>query len=144
LEAIAEAEADEFRVGEDLSLTDTRYASPLLRAPAGRQQAAIEHAEDIRWLAEQLVRTDTLIGERLTAKAAELERIQFEDTGDGDSDETIQAVDFNTKSDVPLGVVVLCEPGPRGGPWGFDCHVFYPDGTADMYPSDDDESGGYP
>jgi hypothetical protein len=140
LNAIAEAEDEGFKVGEDLSITDTRRRDAY--NVGARYRAATEHAEFIRWHAEQLVQTDTLIGDRLSTKAAELERIQFEGTGDGD--ETIQAVDFNRKPDIPEGIVVLCEPGPRGGPWAFDCHVFYPHGGAEVYPCDDDESGGYP
>jgi hypothetical protein len=50
LDAIAEAEADGFRVGEDLSVTDTLKVD--LDAMAARQTAATEHAEDIRWNAE--------------------------------------------------------------------------------------------
>ncbi|WP_102142983.1 HNH/ENDO VII family nuclease [Mycobacterium hubeiense] len=90
LEAIAEAEADGFSVGEDLSVTEARYASPLLRAPAGRQEAALEHAENIRWHAEQLLATDRLVGDRLEAKAAELQGITFEQSG---NDGTTQMLD---------------------------------------------------
>jgi hypothetical protein len=142
LDTIAEAEDDGFEVGEDLSVTDTRRRDVYTAGASHR--AASEHAEYIRWHAEQLIQTDTLIGDRLSAKGAELESIQFEGAGNGDSDEAIQPVDFNTKSDIPQGIVVLCEPGPRGGPWAFDCHVFYPHGGTEVYPSDDDESGGYP
>jgi hypothetical protein len=89
-EAIAAAEADGFTVGEDLSLTDTRSvdASAAERAVAGTQ-----HAEFIRWNAEQLLQTDSLVGKQLTAKAAELQSIQFEGQG-GDQGAGIQAVDF--------------------------------------------------
>jgi hypothetical protein len=88
LSAIVDTEADGFRVGEDLSVTDTKRVDIFERA--ARQRAAAEHAEDIRWNAEQLVKTDALIGQRLQAKAAELEGIRF----DGEGKETVQAVDF--------------------------------------------------
>jgi hypothetical protein len=96
LDAIAEAEADGFKVGEDLAVTDARRVD--LSTAAARQSAANEHAEYIRWNAEQLAATDSLIGEQLTAKAAQLEGIRFEGSG---RDETIQAVDFNTMPQSP-------------------------------------------
>jgi hypothetical protein len=89
LDAIADAETDGFKVGEDLSVIDTRRFD--LATAAARHTAATEHAEYIRWNAEQLIQTDTLIGKQLNAKAAELEGILF----DGESsDSVIQAVDF--------------------------------------------------
>lgn len=81
LEAITEAEQDGFRVGEDLSVTDGRRANPLTMAD--RQRAAAEHAEDIRWYAERLAQADAFTGERLHAKAAELEGIRFDDEDEG-------------------------------------------------------------
>lgn len=89
LEAITAAEQDGFRVGEDLSVTDTRRVDVFsIRA---RQISANEHAEDIRWTAEQLAQTDRLVGDRLQTKAAELEGIRFE--GDG-RDAAVQAASF--------------------------------------------------
>ncbi|MGE2835413.1 RNase A-like domain-containing protein [Mycobacterium sp. SMC-4] len=92
LNAITETEADGFRVGEDLSVTDTRTPDPATMA--ARQLAAVEHAEDIRWNAERLVAADALVGKRLQAKAGELTGIRFEGEGDQRSDEgTIRLVD---------------------------------------------------
>jgi hypothetical protein len=88
LEAIAEAEADGFRVGGDLSVTDTRRVD--ISTWATRQAAAAEHAENTRWNAEQLAKADALVGQRLQAKATELEAIRF----DGEGEKTVQAVDF--------------------------------------------------
>ena len=93
LDAITEAEADDFQVGEDLSVTDTRDYDPA--TAAARATAAAEHAEYIRWRAEQLVATDSLIGQQLQAKALELQGIQFEGEG---RDESIQLVDHKTDS----------------------------------------------
>lgn len=94
LDAIAEAEADDFRVGEDLSVTDTREFD--LATAAARATAAAEHAEYIRWRAEQLVATDALVGQQLQATAAELDGIRFE----GESrDESIQLVDHKTDAE---------------------------------------------
>lgn len=87
LEAISEAEANGFRVGEDLSVTDTRRLD--ISTIAARYTAATEHAENIRWNAEQLLATDTLIGRQITAKATELDAITF-DGESGGHDGTIQ------------------------------------------------------
>lgn len=114
LDAIAEAEDDGFRVGEDFSVTDTRKVE--LGTAAARATAATEHAEFIRWRAEQLVATDALVGQQLQAKAAELEGIRFEGEV---SDGTIHLVDF--KQSPPT------EPGPQPKPQ----HPDYPERTVD-------------
>lgn len=63
VEAITAAENDGFTVGEDLSVTDARkYGSTTIVA---RSKALKEHAEDIRWTAEQLVQSDKVVGDRL-------------------------------------------------------------------------------
>lgn len=97
LSAIAEAEADGFTVGEDLSLTDTRYASGLLRVPADRGRVAAEHADNVKWSAQQLVQTDSLIANRLKANATELDAIHFAGQGPG---ATVQAASFKTAVDI--------------------------------------------
>lgn len=88
LAAIEHIENDGFRVGENLSVTDTRRVD--LDTLGTRRQAATEHAEDIRWCAEKLLATDTLVGRRLAENAAEMESIRFE----GEEDAAIQAVDY--------------------------------------------------
>ncbi len=93
LDAIAEAEADGFRVGQDLSVTDTRKID--LSTLAARQIAADEHAEFIRWNAEQLVQADALVGGRLQEKSAELAGIMFD--GEGEGHDTVQLVDNKVK-----------------------------------------------
>lgn len=89
LDAIAEAEANGFEVGEDLSITDTREVDET--EVAARALAAREHAEDIRWFAERLVQADELVGKRLQEKAVELEGIRF--------DGSVQLVDNKTGPD---------------------------------------------
>lgn len=100
LAAIAETEEDGFSVGEDLSVTDTRESD---ESTAGaRQAAAAEHAEDIRWNAERLVAADAHVGQRLQAKAGELEGIKFEGEGEGrDGEGTIQLVDNKVQDKPP-------------------------------------------
>ncbi|MBE5488564.1 hypothetical protein E3G71_001065 [Mycobacteroides abscessus] len=82
VEAITAAVDDGFTVGEDLSVTDSREYD--INTVADRNRAAAEHAEDIRWAAQQLVQADQLVGNRLEAKAADLEGIRFEGEGEGD------------------------------------------------------------
>lgn len=90
LQAITEAEADGFKVGEDLSVTETRRVDVF--AMAARHTAKVTHAENIQWNAQQLLATDSLIAERLRANATELDGIQF----DGAGDSTIQAASFGS------------------------------------------------
>jgi len=98
LDAVADAEDDGFRVGEDLSVTDTRVTDWASRA--ARMTAATEHAEYIRWRAGQLVATDALVGQQLQAKAAELEGIRFEgEVGGNQGDPTIRLVDNKTEKE---------------------------------------------
>ncbi|MGW4097153.1 hypothetical protein [Mycobacterium sp. NPDC004974] len=85
---IADAEADGFRVSEEFRVADTRRID--VATMAARYAAAREHAENIQWNAEQLLATDTLIRERLQAKATELDGITF----DGADNGTIQAASF--------------------------------------------------
>ncbi|ANO08092.1 HNH endonuclease [Mycobacteroides abscessus] len=85
VEAITAAVDDGFTVGEDLSVTDSREYD--IDTAAERNRAAAEHAEDIRWAAQQLVQADQLVGNRLEAKAADLEGIRFEGEGEGEGDQ---------------------------------------------------------
>ncbi|MGV0768699.1 hypothetical protein [Mycobacterium syngnathidarum] len=88
--AISEAEADGFRVSEGLSVTDARrYDIATIR---DRNRILAEHADNIQWSADQLLATDTLIGQRLQAKASELDGVTF-DSADGRGN-AVQAVDF--------------------------------------------------
>jgi len=92
LDAVADAEADGFTVGESLSVRD---AGPFdLATAAARSTAAREHAEYIRWHAERLAQTDALIGRQLEEKALELQGIRFGGEGAATDDGTIKAVDF--------------------------------------------------
>lgn len=65
---------------------------------AARYTAAAERAENIRWNAEQLLATDTLVGRRITAKATELDAVTFEGESGG-QDGAIQLVDNETGGD---------------------------------------------
>ncbi|WP_233213736.1 Tox-REase-5 domain-containing protein [Mycobacterium hubeiense] len=95
LAAITEAENDEFTVGEDLSVTDTRRYD--INTVIERNKAAKEHAEDIRWYAERLSQTVAFAERRLQEKAAELEGIRFDGEGADDGEGTVQLVDNKVK-----------------------------------------------
>jgi hypothetical protein len=95
---------------------DTRRID--LETAAARWRAAVEHSEYIRWRAEQLVQTDSHIGEQLTAKSAELLGIRFDGTRNSDSDTTIQAVDFHGAPLPEKPSWTSPEPPPRG--WSDD------------------------
>ena len=97
LDAIAEAEANGFEVGDDLSVTDTREVDET--EIAARATAAREHAEDIRWFAERLLQADELVGKRLQEKAHELEGIRFDGEGDDQGDNPVQLVDNKIGTD---------------------------------------------
>lgn len=111
--AINAAEADGFRVGEDLSVTDTRAYDEA--TAAARVTAAVEHAEDIRWNAERLVQADAHVGQRLESKAADLEGIRFDGEGDSGSPGHVQLVDNRFKLE------------PQDDPWS--PHPDYPNRT---------------
>ncbi|OBG82140.1 hypothetical protein A5699_07085 [Mycobacterium sp. E802] len=96
VEAIRAAENDGFSVGEDLSVTDARKYD--ITTIVERNKALKEHAEDIRWTIEQLVQADKLVGDRLQAKATELNGILF----DGESERmSVQAASFGSVPESP-------------------------------------------
>ena len=81
LDAIAAAEADGFAVGEDLSVRDTRRID--VATMAARATSQREHAEDIRWHAEQFAQTKALVNKRLTAKRRRTQRHPIRRPGRG-------------------------------------------------------------
>ncbi|EID13280.1 hypothetical protein [Mycolicibacterium phlei] len=115
--AITAAENDGFTVAEDLTVTDSRRYD--INTIVERNKAAKEHAEDIRWYAERLIQADSFVGERLQAKAAELEAIRFdgEDDQQGGNGAHIALVDHTFKLDPPPSEPGL--PQPPGG-WSDD------------------------
>ncbi|SKY32275.1 putative conserved membrane protein [Mycobacteroides abscessus subsp. massiliense] len=78
LEAIAETEADGFKVGSDLSVTDGRPSSDDNRERSNREKLGRQHAEFIRFRAAQLEEADTQVGRQLKEKAGELRGIKFD------------------------------------------------------------------
>ncbi|SKU86089.1 putative transmembrane protein [Mycobacteroides abscessus subsp. massiliense] len=92
LEAIAETEADGFKVAADLSVTDGRSPSGDQRERVSREALGRQHAEFIRFRAMQLAQTDALVGSQLTEKASVLEGIKF-DGQNGGRDGTVRMLD---------------------------------------------------
>lgn len=145
--AIDEAEADDFKVGEDLRVTDSRRVD--VSTMAARRMAANEHAENIRWTAEQLVQADSLVEKRLVSKAAELEDIRFD--ADDEVSNVVQAVDHKqgppglgdlpTTPDGGLFPYPWEPPPPKdsrpgGGRWNIDYdHPYQGDGAPTSPPA---------
>lgn len=71
LSAIADAEADEFVVGDDLSVSEPPYRQ-LMRQTAARAAAAQQHADNIGYAANNLMSAENHTSQRLTAVTASL------------------------------------------------------------------------
>ncbi len=113
LEAIADAEADEFAVGNDLSVTDTRrYTTREIAQYTARQTVAETHQSYIALRAGALASADAEIGARLHASAEEfrsLVPLDWTKTTDGSNDTSVQALDHgrhpqSPASDSPLSI----------------------------------------
>lgn len=137
--AIDNARAAGFEVREDLAVNAYVPGRPPVEAMA-LQPRANELAAEIRAHAADLAELDQKVAAKITAAAERVRDVSFAEAP------VEQAVVYGAMPapDIPRGIIVLCSPGPRGGPWAFDCSVLYPSGVVDSYPSDDDESGGYP
>jgi hypothetical protein len=95
LDAVDEARAAGFTVGEDLSLSD-RSLVPLGPAFAARQAEAQTLAAQIHLRAAALSAADHEIAANLTAATTPLSGVAFEETPAADSPSTVQAVDYKT------------------------------------------------
>lgn len=139
LQAVDDARADGFRVGGDYTVTDTQNGGTLGDRVA-RRTVALSHSHYIRHQLSMFARADADIASNIDAATRGLDKIWFTAPDDQMASHAMPA---SAAHDIPLGVTVLCLPGPRGGPWAFHCDVLYPDGHTDTYYTDDDESGGY-
>ncbi|WP_370333666.1 hypothetical protein [Mycolicibacterium hippocampi] len=145
LEAVGGAEELGFVVAEDLSVT-SRHRSVGWMTQMRLLAFAKQHEAAITGRAAALSVLDNEVAAKIGARSAPLSEFAFTETAPPATSDTEEphSIQVLGEDSVPAGPVILCEPGPRGGPWEFDCHVFYPGGGADMYPSDVDDSGGYP
>jgi hypothetical protein len=105
-----------------------------------RRTVALSRSHYIRHQLSMFARADADIASNIDAATRGLDKIWFTAPDDQMASHAMPA---SAAHDIPLGVTVLCLPGPRGGPWAFHCDVLYPDGHTDTYYTDDDESGGY-
>ncbi|WP_133057916.1 hypothetical protein [Mycolicibacterium conceptionense] len=76
LDAISEAESDDFRVNDDLSVTDTRrYPAQRMDVYQSRKAKAETHHDYIAMRARNLASEDAKVGEELSAGADELQEL---------------------------------------------------------------------
>lgn len=140
LYAVEDAQNAGFNVGEDLSVTDTR-ASSTPAEPAARHAQAQAFAGEIRARAEQLEGADLKVARELTTTTADLGTVGTPAVSSGQHGaQPVDAV-AGLPPDIPERTHVVCIEHARGMPWEFECLVAYPDGTTDIYHTDEDESG---
>lgn len=142
LYAVEDAQNAGFTVGEDLSVTDTR-SSTTPADHAARQARAEAFAGDIRARAEQLEGVDRKVARELTTTTADLGTVGTVASSGRDDVQPVDAV-AGLPPDIPDRIHVVCIEHARGMPWEFECLVAYPDGTTDIYHTDEDESRIFP
>lgn len=122
LEAVEDAHADGFDVGDDYSVTD-RVRGGGLAFRTARRAAADGHASFILHRVAALVASDQQLATRLTSAISEIDALTFpegpgvDDTvvGDDDGRNTVRAVDLHTFKEAPNP-----EPDPPPGGWSSD------------------------
>lgn len=141
LDAVDDAERDGFQVGEDYSVTDTQQVTTRERLEK-RQAEAEAHSTFIRHRVGTLVGNDQHITGELKKATAGWGNLTFSELP-ADLAGSFQAV-AGFRSDLPEHINVICIEHAKGMPWEFECLVHYPDGTTDIYHTDEDESGIFP
>ncbi|WP_142386828.1 hypothetical protein [Mycobacterium hubeiense] len=104
LEAISQAEDDEFEVGEDLTVTDKHsYTTRELNLCLAREAIAKEHQDAIMTWAKALAAEDAQVGAKLSAGAIALDAMLPQHWNNAGTDKTgephIQAVDNQIERD---------------------------------------------
>lgn len=99
LYAVEDAESAGFRVGEDLSVTDTKSSTSIAQQ-AARQAQAQAFANDIGLRAEQLEATEQTVAHRLTSSTTGLGSTSFASAA-GPTDHGVQLVDFKQDGGLP-------------------------------------------
>jgi hypothetical protein len=141
LDAVDDAERDGFEVNEDYSVTDTREATTREQYDQ-RQAAAHAHSSFIRHRVGTLVANDQHITAQLKEASSGWGNLTFTESA-ADLATPFQAV-AGFRPDIPEHINVICIEHAKGMPWEFECLVHYPDGTTDIYNTDEDESGIFP
>lgn len=133
-EALANAQAAGFTIGEDLSVTDRSTGGPAVRVARVAQAQSLAAIVHRRALA--VVTIDEGIAARIVGVTAGLDAIQF------DESLALPSCPLTRGHNLPLGRVVVCEPYTAGG--GFLCWEWSLDGSiaSGWHPAD--ISGGYP
>ena len=121
LEAVNDARADGFVVGEDYSVTD-RVRGGTAEFRAARLAAAQGHARFILHRVATLVTSDHQLTTHIAAATKDIDALSFneghgiDDTTVGaDKNDRVQAVDYHTLKDAPNP-----EPDPPPGGWSSD------------------------
>jgi hypothetical protein len=120
LDAIAEAEADDFRVGDDLTVTDTRrYTSQQMSLYEARRTQAEQHHSYIAMRAAALASEDAKAGAKLHAAATTLDGmipLEWNKTDvEKSSDPHIRAVDHQIERNEPGAEPSDAQAGPNSG-----------------------------
>jgi hypothetical protein len=118
LEAVQDARADGFSVGEDFSVTD-RLRGGTSEFRAARLAVAQGHASFIRHRVAALVTSDRELATRITYATKDIDALSFQEEPDtivgDDKHKRIQAVDNHTFKEAPNP-----EPDPPPGGWSSD------------------------
>jgi hypothetical protein len=118
LEAVQDARADGFSVGEDFSVTD-RLRGGTSEFRAARLGVAQGHASFIRYRVAALVTSDRELATRITYATKDIDALSFQEEPDtivgDDKHKRIQAVDKHTFKEAPNP-----EPDPPPGGWSSD------------------------
>jgi hypothetical protein len=141
LDAVDDAERDGFVVGEDYSVTDTQESTT--RAQYEKRLAkATAHTNFIRHRVGKLVGNEEWLNNQLQEATSGWGTLTFKESP-ADLAASFQAV-AGFQPDLPEHINVICIEHAKGMPWEFECLVHYPDGTTDIYHTDEDESGIFP
>jgi hypothetical protein len=132
LQAVAEAQAAGFTVGEDLSVTSRHVAGPPARQ-AARMTQAPQLSAIIRSRAVELVAIEDDIAARITAAAGGLQGIHF-------TDSPSVPLAWGPSGVPPPEGRVICTPTPGG----FACSEFLPNGFIYHWLSPVDFTGHWP
>jgi hypothetical protein len=133
--------SDGFEVNEDYSVTDTRESTT--REQYEQRQAGAEaHSNFIHHCVGTLVANDQHITAQLKEATSGWGNLTFTESS-ADLAASFQAV-AGFRPDLPEHINVICIEHAKGMPWEFECLVHYPDGTTDIYNTDEDESGIFP
>ncbi len=115
LEAVSDARAEGFDVGEDYSVTD-RWRGGSAEFRAARLAAVQGHASFIRHRVAALVASDQQLGTQIAAATNDIDALTFHQGSGDDGRDHVQAVDHHTFKDAPNPEPDPPPPPARGLP----------------------------